>query len=83
MDQVCVRARACVHLQTSSFHTRISISAGYRHTCGLRTGSYITCFGDGGSELVTGDGRKVAPMPPDWERFSKVTCVLWRVTCDV
>jgi hypothetical protein len=49
----------------------IGISAGYQHTCGLRTGYYVTCFGDGGSELVTGDMRKNAPMPPDWERVSK------------
>jgi hypothetical protein len=49
----------------------ISISAGYQHTCGLRTGYYVSCFGDGGSELVTGDARKNAPMPPDWERVSK------------
>jgi hypothetical protein len=48
----------------------ISISGGYRHTCGLRTGSYVSCFGDGGSEIVLGDGRKKAPMPPDWERFA-------------
>jgi hypothetical protein len=49
----------------------IAIAAGFQHTCGLRTGFYVTCFGDGGSELVTGDTRKVAPMPPDWERVSK------------
>ena len=49
----------------------VSVTAGYKHTCGLRTGYYVTCFGDGGSELETGDARKRAPMPPDWERVSK------------
>jgi hypothetical protein len=57
-------------VQSSLSDGWMSISAGSRMSCGINSGGLSFCWGYPGRGIA-GDGRLMAPKPPEWERNSK------------